>query len=661
MILWPRIFVGGLLPFVVHAQFFQPLEALIKREMQEHSLPAVSITLVDKDRVVWSKGFGFSDPQQKVRATSSTVHRIGSVSKLFTDLAVMKLVEQGKLDLDAPVQTYLPSFQPKNPFNKPITLRHLMSHRAGLVREPPVGHYFDASSPSLAATVESLSNTALVYEPGTRTKYSNAGIAVVGYVLERLAKQPFAQYLKQTLIEPLQMQNSAFERESGLKGRVALAEMWAAHRDPFPAPEFELGTSPAGSMYSTTDDLGKFLLAVFEPGRIVKQETLKQMWTPQFAPAGQKDGFGIGFSVSNREGELRIGHGGAIYGFATELAALPESGFGVAVVATKDGANDSTRRIADAALRLLQDSRKPQPPPARFSKLVGEYGWDFNILYVYEQEGKLKTLIEWFFRDTLEETSPGEFRYTTGLYEGERLHFADGGVYVGNVLFPHRPAAKAGATFRVTPMKSTAELRAEASKFAPPQEVGPFFNEDLVDLAPLSPSLKFDIRYASSNNFLGTPFYTEARAFLQRPAALALVKANQSLAPYGYGLLIHDGYRPWSVTRMFYDATPPEQRHFVADPKEGSKHNRGCAVDLTLYDLKTGEVINMPSGYDEMTERAYPGYPGGTSLQRWHRELLRQAMEAQGFTVFKHEWWHFDYKDWPKYPILNVPFEELKR
>jgi serine beta-lactamase-like protein LACTB len=112
---------------------------------------------------------------------------------------------------------------------------------------------------------------------------------------------------------------------------------------------------------------------------------------------------------------------------------------------------------------------------------------------------------------------------------------------------------------------------------------------------------------------------------------------------------------------MFWEATPEKQRIFVADPSKGSRHNRGCAVDLTLYDRGTGKVIETVSGYDEMTGRAYPDYPGGTSLQRWHRELLRRAMEAEGFTVYEAEWWHFDYKDWRKYPILNLTFEELKK
>jgi D-alanyl-D-alanine dipeptidase len=188
----------------------------------------------------------------------------------------------------------------------------------------------------------------------------------------------------------------------------------------------------------------------------------------------------------------------------------------------------------------------------------------------------------------------------------------------------------------------------------PPHETGEFRKPDLVELASLDPTIKLDIRYATTNNFMRTKFYTQARALMQRPAAEAVVRAHRKLKAMGYGLLIHDSYRPWFVTKMFWGGTPPDKRIFVANPSQGSRHNRGCAVDLTLYDLKTGEPAEMVGLYDEMSERSYPDYPGGTALARWHRDLLRHAMEAEGFTVYEFEWWHFDYKDWSKYPILNV-------
>jgi zinc D-Ala-D-Ala dipeptidase len=182
---------------------------------------------------------------------------------------------------------------------------------------------------------------------------------------------------------------------------------------------------------------------------------------------------------------------------------------------------------------------------------------------------------------------------------------------------------------------------------------------DFVELTSLDSTLRLDIRYATANNFVGRPVYDVARAFLQRPAAAALVRAHRALAARGYGLLIFDGYRPWRVTKLFWEVTPESQRAFVADPREGSKHNRGCAVDLSLYDLRTGAEVAMPSGYDDFTEKASPGYAGGTPEQRRTRDLLRAAMEKEGFTVETNEWWHFNYRDWKSYPILDIPFETI--
>jgi zinc D-Ala-D-Ala dipeptidase len=200
-----------------------------------------------------------------------------------------------------------------------------------------------------------------------------------------------------------------------------------------------------------------------------------------------------------------------------------------------------------------------------------------------------------------------------------------------------------------------------ACQSGPPREQGAFRPADLVELVKLDPTIHLDVRYATTNNLMHRAMYPEARAFLQRPAAEALVRVHQSLRTKGYGLLVFDGYRPWSVTKAFWDAATPEQRtvEFVANPRKGSKHNRGCAVDLSLFDLATGAEVVMPSVYDEFSERAFPSYQGGSPETRARRELLRQAMEAEGFTVYKAEWWHFDSNDWPHYRILDIPFASI--
>jgi zinc D-Ala-D-Ala dipeptidase len=194
----------------------------------------------------------------------------------------------------------------------------------------------------------------------------------------------------------------------------------------------------------------------------------------------------------------------------------------------------------------------------------------------------------------------------------------------------------------------------------PPKEEGSFRAPELVELIKLDRTLRLDIRYATKNNFTGRPVYTEARAFLQRPAAEALVRAHRALRKRGFGIVVFDGYRPWRVTKLFWDLTPEDKKQFVADPARGSRHNRGCAVDLTLFDLRTGRQVSMPGEYDEMTERSHVNYAGGTAEQRRLRDLLRAAMEAEGFAVYEPEWWHFDYKDWRLYPLLDLSFLQLR-
>ena len=181
----------------------------------------------------------------------------------------------------------------------------------------------------------------------------------------------------------------------------------------------------------------------------------------------------------------------------------------------------------------------------------------------------------------------------------------------------------------------------------------------MIELTELSNTIKLDIRYATANNFVGRPVYAEARAFLQRPAAEALVRVHEKLREQGLGLVIFDGYRPWTITKLFWEVVREDQRKYVADPAKGSKHNRGCAVDLSVYDLKTGKLIPMTSGFDEFTERASPDYKGGTAEERSNRDMLRRLMEAEGFTVNANEWWHFDYKDWQEYAIYDIAFSDV--
>jgi len=310
---------------------------------------------------------------------------------------------------------------------------------------------------------------------------------------------------------------------------------------------------------------------------------------------------------------------------------------------------------------------QPKPAPARWLGLIGEYGPDDDTVIILEQDGRLCASFKRAVPEPLDEISNDIFKFPApGPHATQHLTFERNAreratqVAVDAVILKRRQIEpETGNQLRIKPLRPVGELMKEALAAQPPKETGEFRETDLVELAKLDPTIRLEVRYATTNNFLGTVFYSEARAFMQRPAAEAVVRANKKLKQYGYGLLIHDAYRPWYVTKVFWDATPDDKKVFVANPANGSRHNRGCAVDLTLYDLKTKKPVEMASTYDETTARAYPDYPGGTSLQRWHRKLLRDAMEAEGFTVYEAEWWHFDYKDWKQYRIGNVRFEQI--
>jgi D-alanyl-D-alanine dipeptidase len=327
--------------------------------------------------------------------------------------------------------------------------------------------------------------------------------------------------------------------------------------------------------------------------------------------------------------------------------------------------DDHTRAIGPAAAAAAA-AVWPQPDTLHWTGLIADYEANGDTIIVRERDGRIEAVDQ----DTvylLDAISPASFILLgDGRRDGaEAIFDTDDHGVAGLIALDGSPfrrlryGGEAGATFRIRPVRPVDTLRRDAMAAAPPVEAGQFRDPDLVDLATLDPTIRFDIRYATTDNFMGAGFYPEPRAFLQRPAAEALLLAHHRLRDHGYGLLVFDAYRPWFVTWMFFHATPPEQRIFVANPALGSRHNRGAAVDLTLYRLATGQPVPMPSGYDEFSPRASPRYPGGTTEQRRNRQRLRQAMEAQGFTVYYAEWWHFDYRDWPRYPILNLPFDQL--
>lgn len=738
--------------------------AAAEQERAAHHVPSIALGLVDRSGLVWAGALGPADAEGGHLADAHTLYRIGSVSKLFTDILVMQLVEQGTLDLDAPVNRYLLDFSPSNPFGQPITLRQLMTHHSGLVREPPVGNYFDARAPSLEDTVRSLNSTSLVAAPGTITKYSNAGVGVVGRVLEVVTGKRFEQLVENRILEPLAMTGTALRATPDVRHRLAHAQMAPYDASRFAAPVFDFGAAPAGNLYSNIEDMARFAAALLNAGkgrggRILERATLQEMWEPQSGSKGGRS-FGIGFALGSLDGHRVVGHTGSVYGYVADLSVFPDDGFAVIVAIALDDAAAPLSRLRTYAARqilaaqagkaplayekseavptelarkvegyysdgsqslhirrlagrvyleapgVVEELRmlhgrwvldgtttfredisikpdtgevtlgsmtyrrrlwtRPEPPPAEFASLIGEYGWEHNYLQVYERDGRPYVRIEWTRYEPLERVSRDVFRFADpqGLYGHEELRFTrdekgDGErVSLNGIVFERRDFGAETERKVRAGVRSDADRRARAIAARPPalsSERAP----DLVEIVSVEPGIKLDMRYASTNNFMGMRFYESARAFLQRPAVEALARVHRSLRKKGYGIVVHDGYRPWYVTKMFWEATPEGNRDFVADPAEGSRHNRGSAADVTLYELSSGRMVSMPGRYDEMSARSYSLYVGGTSLERWRRDMLKEAMEAEGFDVYPYEWWHFDFKDWESYPLLNVDFSDI--
>jgi CubicO group peptidase (beta-lactamase class C family)/D-alanyl-D-alanine dipeptidase len=739
----------------IGATLSQAMQELATRE----DIPSVAVGVFDRNGMIWSGAHGYADAARTEAAGALTPYYAGSISKLFTDIVAMQLVEEGRLDLDTPVRTYLPDFAPANPFQTEITLRFLMTHRSGLVREPPVGSYYDIGDQNLADVVRSLNNTTLVAEPGTLTKYSNAAIAVVGRVIEAVEGKPYAQVMRERLLDRLGMSASAFSSDARPRPAPAYAMIPGYDTERVPAPRLgRIGLDAAGGLVTTVDDLARFGRAILnqgagEHGRMLSSASFAEMTRRQFDGGART--FGLGFDIRTDGGVVSIGHGGAIYGYVADLRVLPDQGIGVvafaaldlsaapmtlselalrATIAARTGQAQpgvpapsqvlsETERLAlqgsyfdagesvyvrsragevyieapiytgrlrrqggaiafesglvaprDFAIdpagqwvrvdeRIFRRAEAPRPPPpsSEYADLIGEYGPDNSVFRVFERDGRPYFLAEVLISPVIVE-SRDRWRFTDRdwLYAKEAIEFIRDGagaataISLNGVILQRRPLRAAVGAPDAAERRELQRMLRAARQAAPPSEAVRTAS-DLARIADVAPDVRLDLRYATRNNFLGVAVYgADAQALAQRPAAEALARANAALMRQGYAIVVHDAYRPWYVTKLFWDATAPDDREFVADPAQGSRHNRGAAVDISLIDLSTGEIVQMPGAFDETSDRSYANYTGGSSEQRWLRELLRTAMEREGFDVYPLEWWHYDFRGWRDYPIGNL-------
>jgi CubicO group peptidase (beta-lactamase class C family) len=334
------------------------LEKTIRKVMSEWDIGVVAVALVDDQQLVYAAGFG--------EAKRDSIFRVGSVSKLFNAIGVMRQVEAGRLDLDAPIAE---EWLPLNPFSgeAAVTLRQILCHRSGLQRESTVGGYFDHAQPGLAATVASLRACVLVTRPGEKTRYSNLAPSLAGRLVERATGQAFEDDQREHILGPLGMTSSAWTLSRVARDRLVASHMrvadgrggWTRRISPL----FDLGTIPAGNLFSSAEDLARFASALLaDGGGLVKPETLLEMWRPQFTT--DDTGFGLGFMAGKFRERRAVSHGGAVYGYSSSFVLLLREKLAVIVLANEDVSNGPVHHISDTALSLLLQAKLGVEPPA---------------------------------------------------------------------------------------------------------------------------------------------------------------------------------------------------------------------------------------------------------------------------------------------------------
>lgn len=389
------------------------LSKLINHEMRQGDVPGLSIALVDDQRVVWSQGFGYADQERRTPASAETIYRVGSISKLFTDMAALQLAEQGRLNVDLPVQTYLPNFSIKqrNGTASAITPRMLMTHHAGLPRDILKGFMTTAPEP-FSHVVDQLRDEYADYPPGQTFSYSNLGITVLGSVVEQLSGEPFAARMQREVLLPMGMTHSAFE--TGVSSSALMAKGYLGDK---PAMEPALRDMPAGGLNASVEDLSHFMSMIFAGGvydghRILRTETIDEMLRPQNreVPLDRNFHVGLGWMLSTlgrntiQGGGVVAHHAGATRLFQSQLYVLPEHKLGVVVLANSSAARQVVDRVATEALALelevktgikqprVQAILATDQPDAKedLLRLAGAYTTMVGPVKIVDKNGKLK-------------------------------------------------------------------------------------------------------------------------------------------------------------------------------------------------------------------------------------------------------------------------------
>ncbi len=339
----------------------------IPKLMKKDCLSGLSIALVDKYGVVWSEVYGFTERKKKKPVTPDTIFSVQSMSKTFTATGVMVAVQDGLVDLDAPITTYIPDFTVNSRFEinpqEKMTLRHLLGHKAGFTHGAPIGNNNYPDFPSFEAHIQSISNTWLRYPIGQRYSYSNLGIDLAGYILQVVSGKPFAQYMKEKVLEPIGMKDSSFDWEAIRK----IENRAIGHLKGFSDVPLEFAMIPAGALYSNIVDMAKFIQFQLNDGeigskRILGKKYIKEMYSVPFPVQGQIEGYALGIAKVKKYGSYYLIHGGGGMGFTSNMRWCPDFGIGMVLLTNSEGHQllGLSYRIIDEIVKTKIGDRQPE-------------------------------------------------------------------------------------------------------------------------------------------------------------------------------------------------------------------------------------------------------------------------------------------------------------
>jgi CubicO group peptidase (beta-lactamase class C family) len=386
------------------------LEASIPELMEKNRIPGLSIALIDGESLVWAKGFGYTDLSKRHKVTADTLFSLQSISKTYTATGFLIAASKGLVKLDDPLKKYYPEFRVNSRFGEKeankITFRHLLSHRSGLTHEAPVGQNYSRRECTFEEHIESISETWLKFPVGEHYSYSNLGMDLVGYALQRISGKPFTEYMKEELLEPLGMTNSTYDQRY-VRENLVFAR---GHRGDDEVPPDLIPMIPAGSFFSTARDMAKFVSFHLSGGivhgrRLINKDLLWEMYQQQFPVKNQICGYGLGVETIWQFNTVFLRHSGGGYGYLTLQGWSPKYKVGAVVLTNQAYHSNVHFLIANDALGMVLKVKfgsVPEQRPLKFAIpsvvsvetgklhcLEGDYRVGNGLMMVRVKDGEL--------------------------------------------------------------------------------------------------------------------------------------------------------------------------------------------------------------------------------------------------------------------------------